>query len=100
MGRPARKKRVVVARWKILARHSKWVVGATITELLHVDGGDDAYRRFIATIRGYRNWHIWQGVTANLSMKPHVTEIIRRVTAIRDRIDAHDEKIFTEPGAW
>ena len=85
-------------QWKILARH-QWVAGAVITESHKIDS-DDSYRRFTATIRHFRNWRIWQGATANTDMKPRVEEIKRRVTAIRDRIDAKDESVFAEPGAW
>ncbi|GAH70952.1 unnamed protein product, partial [marine sediment metagenome] len=42
---------------KILARH-RWVVGATITESL-VDE-DRNIRRFTATIRGWRNFKIYE----------------------------------------
>ena len=87
-------------RWQVLARH-KWVAGAVITESLDVTSESDAsVRRFTATIRGFRNWHIWRGATAYQPMSPRVQEIIRRVTAIRDRIDAGDETVFHEPGAW
>ncbi len=86
-------------RWKILARHRTWVPGAVITEL--VDATNDApIHRFVATIRGYRNWRIWQGNTR----KPHGVARVRfvtlRVYAIRDRIDRGDETVFQEPGAW
>ena len=74
-------------RWKILARHH-WVVGAVITESCRV--GDEGYRRFTATIRGSRNWKIWQGRT------PPAERIMRRVQEIRDRIDAGDESVWTE----
>ena len=87
-----------IRQWKILARH-RWVAGAVITESHQIDSVD-SYRRFTATIRGYQNWRIWQGATANTDMKPRVEEIKRRVTAIRDRIDAKDESVFAEPGAW
>lgn len=72
--------------WKILARH-RWVAGAVITESVKVS--DDRCRRYTATIRGFRNWHIWEG-------KPQPKEVIRRVTTIRDRIDALDETVFTD----
>lgn len=87
-----------VRQWKILARH-KWVSGATITESHKIDS-DNSYRRFTATIRGYQNWRIWQGATAHEDMKARVEEIKRRVTVIRDRIDANDETVFSESGAW
>ena len=80
--------------WKILARH-KWVTGATITESLKLDS-DGIFRRFTATIRGFQNWRIWQGSVGKLQNE----EIIKRVNKIRDRIDANDESVFTEKGAW
>ena len=81
-------------QWRILARH-KWVGGAVITESVKVDS-DDSYRRFTATIRGFRNWRIWSGPVR----KVVIGDIGSRVIAIRDRIDANDESIFSEPGAW
>lgn len=85
-------------RWRILARH-KWVSGATITESMLIDS-PDSRRRFTATIRGFQNWHIWQGPTAYRPMQPRVKKIIKRVSEIRDRIDAGDRAVFLELGAW
>ena len=72
---------------KIIARH-KWVAGATITE--SYDPDNPSYRRYTATIRGYRNWKIFEGHIGGST----VDNIIRDVTAIRNRIDAGDEDIF------
>lgn len=85
-------------KWKVLARH-KWVSGAKITESMLIDS-ETGFRRFTATIRGWDNWHIWQGDTAYKEMKPRVDEIVKRVTEIRDRIDKDDETVFSEKGAW
>ncbi len=88
-------------RWKILGRH-KWVVGAIITESCD-QTTIQPLLRYTATIRGWRNWRIWQGdiSTGDLSeMTIRVREIKRRVEAIRDRIDRGDETVFHEPGAW
>jgi len=72
---------------KIIARH-KWIAGTTITE----SDVNDEITRFTATIRGYRNWRIFQGKVDN-----HTVEaIIARVKQIRDRIDAGDEDVFYE----
>ena len=48
------------SRWKIIARH-KWVMGATITES-YLDDPAVNLRRFTATIRGWRNWKMYEGV--------------------------------------
>ena len=84
-------------QWKVLARH-KWVGQCTITESCKVD--DSNYRRFTATIFGYRNWKIWQGQMTNM---PHVVAtIMAKVQAIKSRIAADDESVFTdkEVQAW
>ena len=81
-------------KWKVLARH-KWVEGATISESVAEAPIDEIpTRRFVATIRGFQNWRLYQGNKCN------VQTIIRRVHEIRDRIDAKDEAVFTEKGAW
>ena len=69
--------------WRILARH-KWVVGALITESVNDDSS--AYR-YTATIRGYRNWKIFEakGGPDTLPL------IIRIVRAIRNQIDVLGE---------
>lgn len=84
-------------KWKFLARH-RWIAGATIRESVQVD--HSSVRRFTATIRGYTNWRIWQGDVAVLGNAAVTTAVIRRVQEIRDRIDAGDESVFTQPGAW
>ena len=72
---------------KIIGRH-KWVEGATITE--SYDEADDSKRRFTATIRGWRNWKIYEGKTYD-----DTTKFVRAmVTHLRDRIDAGDETVF------
>ncbi len=78
---------------KILARHKDWVAGATISESVN-ESGD--IRRFVATIRGFQNWVIWEGNSREIP----VVEILRAVNFIRDRIDAGDEEIFKVKGRW
>lgn len=77
---------------KIIARH-KWVAGCTITES-HDDAKDaqglTAYRRFTATIRGYRGWKIYEGRLENITIKK-IQSIVRH---IRQRIDVDDESVF------
>jgi hypothetical protein len=73
---------------KILARHKDYVAGATISESI------DEYtsrRRFVATIRGYRNWIIYDG--NNWDIK----RIIAKVKEIRDEIDNGKVYVFKLP---
>ena len=72
---------------KIIGRH-KWVSGALITE--SYDEDNDSFRRFTATIRGFRNWHIYEGKLTDNTTKV----VIAIVKHIRDRIDTGDEQIF------
>ena len=81
--------------WKIIARH-KWVSNATITEseLIEDDipSGLTSYRRFTATILGWRGFRIFEG-----RIYSGVGEDVRaKVTEIRDRIEAGDESVFHE----
>ena len=69
--------------WHVLARH-KWIVGATVTESVN-DG--DTLRRYTATVRGYRNWRIFEGAAG----PGYLALIIRIACAIRDQIDANGE---------
>lgn len=76
----------------ILARHNDWVAGCTITESCDdtKDTQTQSYRRFTATIRGWRNWRIWEGlVTSNTTQF-----VIDEVRAIRQRIDENDKSVF------
>ena len=75
--------------YKVLAKH-KWVAGATISESAD-DSGDS--HRFVATIRGFRNWVIWEGSCREVPTR----KIIEVVKTIRDRIDKGDERVFHEP---
>ena len=72
---------------KIIGRH-KWVEGAMITE--SYDENDDRIRSFTATIRGFRNWHIYRGWATKEATKV----VIAIVKHIRDRIDTGDEQVF------
>ena len=77
--------------WKIVGRHN-WVSGAVITESYDdsKERLDYTYRRFTATIRGWRNFLIYEG-----ELKEGVTTKVRkRVIEIRDRIDKGDESVF------
>ena len=84
-------------QWKVLARHTRWIAGATITESVPVKnlpGLSPHEHRFTATIRGYRNWRIWQGNVAFLGNDAVVRLVREKVANLRDRIDAGDESVF------
>jgi len=81
--------------WKIIARH-KWVSNATITEseLIEDDipSGLTLYRRFTATILGWRGFRIFEGrIYSGVG-----GDVRAKVTEIRDRIEAGDESVFHE----
>ncbi|WP_240416601.1 hypothetical protein [Paenibacillus periandrae] len=76
-------------QWRILARH-RWVSGATITE--SVNEIDEDIRRFTATIRGWKNFRIYEGDPRHIETK----RIMERVMQIRDQIDSGDAKVFYE----
>ena len=80
---------------KIIARH-KWVSGCTITESHEDRGGDRQYIRFTATIRGWRNWIIFEGF-ARYDMP---ADVVYKVMEIRKLIDSGDEKIFDVKGPF
>lgn len=86
-----------MAKFQVLARHNKWVTGATITESVRRDSATDengvSIRRFTATIRGFRNWKIYEGAATNGIIR----HIIKRVSNIRDKIDNGDNAVFNEP---
>ena len=69
----------------------EWLLGATITES-YLDDPAVNLRRFTATIRGWRNWKMYEGVLYH-GLADKVAE---RVREIRDRIDAGDESVFNE----
>ena len=76
-------------KWQVLARH-KWVAGCTITESINLE--EDEVRRFTATIRGWRNWVIYEGVGRGIK----TNEIVNKVKYIREQIDNGNKEIFDE----
>ncbi len=80
---------------KIIARHKNLVKGVVITESEDENyKGKYAYRRYTATIRGFRNWKIFQG-----EIKENTIElVINKVKEIRNKIDNNDELIFKIKG--
>jgi len=76
-------------QWQRLTRH-RWVAGATITESCSVN--QDNIRRFTATIRGWRNWLIFEGDITKIDAQ----QIMDKVIEIMDRIDNGDKEIFNE----
>ena len=83
-------------RMKILARH-KWVAGAVITESVDEkkEGYKDiSFRRFTATIHGFRNWKIYEGYLAEDTAE----KVIEMVKYIRGQIEKGDREIFNRKG--
>ena len=74
---------------RVIARHNNWVNGATITESIIDDSGN---RRFTATIKGWRNFLIYEGQPGD-----DVSAMVqKKVREIRDRLEAGDEKALNE----
>lgn len=81
--------------WKVIAREHYWINGAIVYECY--DSRDSSSRRWTATIRGYRNWKIGTArYDGNRTAHQITNEVKKHVEAIRDRIDAGDESVFTE----
>jgi len=77
--------------WKILARHK--FLGGTISESENGEYTDGiAVRRYTATIRGWRNWKLYEGKTSDEIFQ----QVIEKAKKIRDRIDSGDESVFEE----
>lgn len=79
-------------QWKIIARNNDWVAGCTITQSYNIHG-DGSFRRFTATIRGWRGFLIYEG-KVNIDTFS-IQKVQEKVREIRDRIDSGDEKVFT-----
>lgn len=80
-------------KWKVVARDSKAVSGATITQ--SVDTESEGWRwRYTATIQGWRNFRIAQGCPGHGDFT--YEQVCNRVREIRDRIEADDEAVFHE----
>ena len=81
-------------KMRILARHKRWVAGATITESI---SEDSLTRRFTATIRGWQKFLIYEGeLYEQDNSEAIVEEIVATVKMIRDRIDNGDDSVFNE----
>ena len=78
-------------KWKILARHK--YPGITISESGNGEEIDGiSIRKLIATIRGFRNWKIYEGKICPVIF----LRAIGKATEIGNRIDNGDESVFTE----
>jgi len=76
-------------KWVTLARHNRWVRNCSITE---TSDGTGKNHRFTATIRGFRNWKIYQG----RAYPEEVGLVIKLVRCIRDKIEADESAaVFT-----
>ena len=86
-----------MSKWKPIARY-RWVSGATITESRPNDGktlNGVVVTRFTATIRGWRNWNIYEGVAGDKVARA----VQQRVREIRDRLDSGDKTVLKEKSA-
>ena len=77
-------------RMRITSRH-KWVYGCTISESYDIE--DEAYRRFTATIDGWRNFKIYEGYLIDSNL---ISAVILRVKSVQQRIKVGDDSVFRE----
>jgi hypothetical protein len=76
----------VMIKYRVIARH-KWLSDCTITESI---SDDERYRKFTATICGWRGFEIYCGELYDGVTK----KVIAKVKEIREKIQAGDEAIF------
>lgn len=74
-------------QWKVLAKH-KWVAGCTITESVNLV--NDNTRRYTATIRGWKNFVIYEGDPSKIDTQ----EIVNKVKEIRNTMDRNENEAF------
>lgn len=83
-------------KYQKLAVH-KWIVNAKITESVgHRNYDGISYRRFTATICGFRNWKIAEGGASETL----IAFVVEQVQKIRDRIENGDQAVFNRPNKW
>ena len=75
-------KRCSLIHYRVLARH-RWVSGCTITESI---SDCDRYRRFTATIDGWRGFEIYCGALYEADHKDIIRRIIAKVKEIQENI--------------
>ena len=87
-------------KMKILARH-KWITKCLITESMDINS-PRAYRRFTATILGWRNWLIWEGYLCYNGMtNEKITDLVlAKVREIKTRILNSDTLVFDNKGQY
>lgn len=79
-------------KWTVLGRNRNAVAGANISESINDKNNT---RRYIATIRGWRNFKIGKGDLATGEII--YQDVVDAVRWLRDRIDNNDETVFEEP---
>jgi CRISPR/Cas system-associated exonuclease Cas4 (RecB family) len=78
---------------KVISRHKDWVKYATITELDDENWkGEFAYRKYVATIYGFRGWKIYE-VEIRENM---VKEVVDIVEYIKKEIENNNLSIFSD----
>jgi hypothetical protein len=83
--------------YKIIGRYKIMGGGAIITESVKIDSFDEngvSIRRFTATIRGWRNFRIYEGSAPG---DKYEELVLKPVESLRERIDIGDETVFTSP---
>lgn len=75
-------------RYRVIARH-KWLSDCTISESI---SECERYRKFVATILGWRGFQIYCGEP----YPGYVKKIIAKVKEIRERIENGDDRPFYE----
>lgn len=82
-------------KWRILARHRRWVSRCTISESINEATEE---RRFSATIDGWQNWRL---LVVKQTSPAVAQQVIDQVRSILARIDADDEEVFEQDNqAW
>ena len=77
-------------KWRVLARHKRWVWRTCITESVN---SDSTRRKFTAAINGWGNFKIWEGEQGKAQeMAPIVQDEVKK---LRERMDAGDETVFS-----
>ena len=62
-------------KWRIIARH-KWIPKTVLTESYLIE--DDNFRRFTATIDGFRNFKIYEGRSTDVEKIKRKLESVKK----------------------
>lgn len=83
-------------QWKRLTVH-RWLANVKITESVRADNdGPRSYRRFTATIHGWRNVRLAEGFAGQALTQA----ALGKAQQIREKIEDGDEGVFSDPNDW